>query len=171
MLFWVAGAAVLVSFLLAAASNCQEGHFMGEDKECLPCAPGTFKSTRFVGGCAVCPANTRCPDPGTVTPLDCAAGRAAEPGSTRCTLCPIGSVVTSLGHCVVCPTNSTNAHPGDPCRCIKGHTPPTGYTTASAKGCVPCPIGRCGWPHGFSLLPLWVEVGPLMVVLGVGMAL
>jgi hypothetical protein len=137
-----------VGLLLAAAVavfsylhlRCAPGTFNSGD-QCVPCGRG-FTSSGFLRRvCEECPANHYCPDPATSWPSPCPPGSAAAPGSSRCTPCPLGSVVSKDGHCEACPLGSRNNHPSEPCECMEGYQPGPMFSAMKVV-CTPCPVGR-----------------------------
>jgi hypothetical protein len=113
---------------------------------CAPCAPGTFRSSRFANEsdaeCVTCPEDHYCPV-GSIQPVSCPAGEVSASAShsasqcqcpagfgryaQNCTLCPRGSFSVSSSNtvCSPCPANKTTVHSGatnqTDCVCIQGH--------------------------------------------------
>lgn len=75
--------------------------------ECLKCLPGTYANTpgrectssSNTGCCSSCPDGHVCPDVGSIEPIECKAGTAANYQKTECIKCPAGYTSSDGGQC------------------------------------------------------------------------
>lgn len=122
-------------------TECPPGTAANYQKtQCLPCPPGSHgktnarqctSSSNTAGYCCVaCPTGHVCPDYGTIDPIVCPAGSAANYQGTSCVQCPPGYLTyTNARQC----TSSTNT--GSYCctYCPTGHICPGMNTTTPIK--------------------------------------
>ena len=87
---------------------CPRGTYRGEgQKQCVPCAPGTFAGEEGQAECSPCGEGRYAAASGSVACLRCRDNTVSRQiGSTSCESCPAGSISKNLSSsCMPCPPN------------------------------------------------------------------
>ena len=144
-----------------AGCVCEAGYFRAGDR-CVPCGPGTKKSTwgtdtcdqcspgqysEFTNasiGCEYCPSGKALPDQENTCAI-CSPGKYAYSyGNTICSLCPAGKyqLLNESTSCINCPsgkagtvTNATNEAAGCPIFCIPGTYSTDTFPSTTCTNC------------------------------------